>query len=396
MAGRRRRPSPLSVIRLPATVFLAAVMLLGLVAGGTAHAVRSPHVVPPDDVESEDSGLHLLREAAVAGRSRGYSGTQYVTSWGASGAASAVLEVRNVPGKGLTVRAAPSGASGPSGSVRNASGSVRNADPGTPAGGMSSPSEAMLEVLARNYRVVAAGEGFACGRPARLVNVLRPDGTAAARYWLDEAGGPVLRRELMDAEGRVVSAGAFVDLTLDPVARSAAPALAAGGLDLAELPRLAAGGWSFPGHCRDAWSCSPRTTPLLDTCIWGTQMDCQSCRFLSSLGCLMRNVSKVGMRSGVRGIRSGFETQLGRRRSGRVGVMSTPSLPTRRPTWSTPLSRRCRTSPFPISGRGSAAVRAVCSPGSIPSDNACFTHLVCRSGEDCRVDSASGRLRGKE
>ncbi|WP_329085764.1 MULTISPECIES: sigma-E factor regulatory protein RseB domain-containing protein [unclassified Streptosporangium] len=234
------------MIRLPATVFLAAVMLLGLVAGGTAHAVRSPHVVPPDDVESEDSGLHLLREAAVAGRSRGYSGTQYVTSWGASGAASAVLEVRNVPGKGLTVRAAPSGASGPSGSVRNASGSVRNADPGTPAGGMSSPSEAMLEVLARNYRVVAAGEGFACGRPARLVNVLRPDGTAAARYWLDEAGGPVLRRELMDAEGRVVSAGAFVDLTLDPVARSAAPALAAGGLDLAELPRLAAGGWSFP------------------------------------------------------------------------------------------------------------------------------------------------------
>ncbi|MEU4535056.1 sigma-E factor regulatory protein RseB domain-containing protein [Streptosporangium sp. NPDC023825] len=224
------------MIRLPATVILAALLLLGLVAGGPAYAVRSPHAVPPDDVESEDTGLHLLREAAAAGRSRGYSGTQYVTAWGAdasSGAAASVLEVRNVPGKGMTVRAEPSG-------------SVRKADPGTPAGGMSSPSEAMLEVLARNYRVVTAGEGFACGRPARLVDVLRADGTAAARYWLDEAGGPVLRRELMDAEGRVVSAGAFVDLTLDPVERGTAPLTAAGGPDLAELPRLEAEGRRFP------------------------------------------------------------------------------------------------------------------------------------------------------
>ncbi|MFF5111734.1 sigma-E factor regulatory protein RseB domain-containing protein [Streptosporangium sp. NPDC000509] len=236
------------MIRLPATVILAALMLLGLVTGGTAHAVRSPHVAPPDDVESEDTGLHLLREAAAAGRSRGYSGTQYVTSWGTSGAVSEVLEVRNVPGKGLTVRTASSGSSGSSGAVGDAapSGSVRNADPGTPAGGMSSPSEVMLEVMARNYRVVDAGEGFACGRPARLVNVLRADGTVAARYWLDRDGGPVLRRELMDTKGRVVRAGAFVDLTLDPVVRSAAPAMAAGGLDLAELPRLEAEGLRLP------------------------------------------------------------------------------------------------------------------------------------------------------
>jgi len=235
------------VIRLPATVVLAALMLLGLVTGGTAHADRPPHAAPPDDIESEDTGLHLLREAAAAGRSRGYSGTQYVTSWGASSAVSEVLEVRNIPGRGLTVRTEPSGTSGHSGSVRGAAPSGSwNADPGTPAGGMSSPSEVMLEVMARNYRVVYAGEGFACGRPARLVNVLRADGTVAARYWLDRAGGPVLRRELMDTGGRVVRAGAFVDLTLDPAARGAVPATAAGGLDLAELPLMEAEGWRFP------------------------------------------------------------------------------------------------------------------------------------------------------
>ncbi|MFC7647849.1 hypothetical protein ACFQX6_50690 [Streptosporangium lutulentum] len=103
------------MIRLSVTVFLAAVMLLGPVAGIPAYAA------PPDEAESEDTGLHLLREAAVAGRARGYSGTQYVTTWGRSGAVSSVLEVRNVPGVGLMTRTGPSGP-------------VQMADPGTPAG----------------------------------------------------------------------------------------------------------------------------------------------------------------------------------------------------------------------------------------------------------------------
>ena len=36
-------------------------MLLGLVVGTPAHAA------PPDEAEGEDTGLHLLREAAIAG-----------------------------------------------------------------------------------------------------------------------------------------------------------------------------------------------------------------------------------------------------------------------------------------------------------------------------------------
>ncbi|MGW4424177.1 sigma-E factor regulatory protein RseB domain-containing protein [Streptosporangium sp. NPDC004631] len=216
------------MIRPPATLILAAVMLLGLVVGGPAHAA------PPDDAENnEDTGLPLLREAAVAARTRGYAGTQYVTTWGRSGSFSSVLEVRNVPGRGLTVHAQPSNL-------------TERVDPGTPAGSMSAPSEVMLEVLARNYRVVVAGRDQVCGRPARLVHALRADGTVAARYWLDEAGGPVLRRELLDGHGRIVHAGAFVDLTLDPARRVVGPALTVGGFDLAETSRLSAQGWSFP------------------------------------------------------------------------------------------------------------------------------------------------------
>lgn len=169
-AGRLRRPS--RPLRDPAARHRVSG---GSHAAGTGGG-HPAHAAPPDEAESEDTGLHLLREAAIAGRTRGYSGTQYVTTWGRSGAVSSVLEVRNVPGRGLMMHARPSDP-------------VRTADPGTPAGGMTSPSEFMLEVLARNYRVVAAGRGHACGRPARLANVLRQDGTVAARYWLDEAGG---------------------------------------------------------------------------------------------------------------------------------------------------------------------------------------------------------------
>ena len=277
------------------------------------------------------------------------------------------------------------------------SGPVQTADPGTPAGGMTSPSEFMLEVLARNYRVVAAGRGHACGRPARLANVLRQDGTVAARYWLDEAGGPVLRRELLDGHGKVVHAGAFVDLTLDPAGKGAVPVMTTGGFSLAaRFPGCSPEAGVSPVPCPAALSCSPRTTLLLGTYIWDIRMDCPLYRFSSSLVCLTRNVSRGGMRSSAVGIRSGSGTQLGRRRFGRVGVMSTPSSRTLRPTWSTPPSQRCLTSPCPISGHGSAEVRAVCCPGSIPSDKARFTSLVCRSGEDCRVDSVSGLIRGKE
>ncbi|MBB4937441.1 sigma-E factor negative regulatory protein RseB [Streptosporangium album] len=207
-------------------------MLLGLVMGGPAHAGPA-HAAPPDEAESEDTGLHLLREAAAASRARGYSGTQYVTTWGRFGAVSSVLEVRNVPGEGLAVRAQPSGL-------------VQLVDPASPAGGMSAPSEVMLAVMARNYRVVTAGEGRACGRRARLVDVVRADGTVAARYWLDAAGGPVLRRELLDGQGKVVHAGAFVDLTLGPVRRASASVPDPGGFDLGELPGLRARGWRFP------------------------------------------------------------------------------------------------------------------------------------------------------
>ncbi|MFC3985982.1 sigma-E factor regulatory protein RseB domain-containing protein [Streptosporangium jomthongense] len=221
------------MIRLPACLAVVVAMVLGLVAGSPARAVQQSVQQGERD---EDTGLRLLREAAAAARGRGYSGTQYVTTWGRSGSFSSMVEVRNVPGRGLSVSSRPSGTAG-------------WVDPGTPAGSMAAPSETMLEVLARNYRVVDAGRTRTGGRAAHLVDVLRTDGTPVARYWLDESGGLALRRELFDGRGRTVHVGGFLDLTLDPVARgSVVPVPPPGGLDLGEVPELLDRGWRFPAE----------------------------------------------------------------------------------------------------------------------------------------------------
>ena len=51
-----------------------------------------------------------------------------------------------------------------------------------------------------NYQVVYTGDGTADNRPAQIVEVRRPGGGLAARFWLDAATKLPLRRETFDTE----------------------------------------------------------------------------------------------------------------------------------------------------------------------------------------------------
>ncbi|MCG5216680.1 sigma-E factor regulatory protein RseB domain-containing protein [Streptosporangium soli] len=213
--------------RLPTAMIVAAVVLLGLVMGSPSWAA----VVPPEEQESEDTGLPLLREAALAGRTQEYTGVQTLTTWGRSGVSSSLVDVSNTPGSGLTIHPEPG-----------------TADPGSLAGGMSAPPEEMLEVLARNFRIVTAGRGSVCGRDTLVVHALRPDGSTAARFWIDEASRLVLRREVLDGRGRVTHAGAFIDIRLPPprrLTRTPEPGQQS-RLDVDGLAGLRDRGWTFP------------------------------------------------------------------------------------------------------------------------------------------------------
>ncbi|GLW07503.1 hypothetical protein Misp01_26330 [Microtetraspora sp. NBRC 13810] len=232
-------------------MLVAAVVLLSLAVSARAGTV------PPPDQEGDDTGLHLLREAAAAARLQDYTGTRFVTSWGISGASSTLFDVRHTAAGGLFVDDVSPREPG------------RWVDPGSLAGGMASPPEGMLRTLAGNYRVVPAGGGVVCGRDSLIVEALRPDGTRAARFWIDELSRLLLRREILDGAGRVAYADTFLDLTLPdprpvPPATGSAPAepprvpspspspsppqsLPQSPPGPEELDRLRARGWEFSG-----------------------------------------------------------------------------------------------------------------------------------------------------
>lgn len=213
-------------------VTLAVAMLLGLVVAAPGHGAATS----ADETDGDDTGLHLLREAAAAGRTHRYTGViRFVTERpGAGGTASALVEVSGADGV-LTVREALAGAV------------ARRVDPGSPAGGLAAPTPGMLDVLARNYHVVAAGRGTVCGRDSRIVEVRRDDGGVAARFWLDESSRLPLRRDVFDGRGRLTSSAAFVEVEIPQTRRDVTPLPGpAAARDEAELARLRARGWGFP------------------------------------------------------------------------------------------------------------------------------------------------------
>ncbi|SDG91909.1 sigma-E factor negative regulatory protein RseB [Sinosporangium album] len=217
-----------------APLALAAVaVLFGLTAlSAPARAVQ------PDDELGEDSGLGLLRQAAHAVRVQAYYGTQFVTMWNPEGSSSSLVDVTSVPGVGITVKTMAAGEAVP--------GTVELVDPATPAGGLAAPHDGMIDVMARNFEVTTAGEGRVCGRPTRIVEVMRPGGAPAARYWIDEASGVILRREILDAGGRLARASAFIDFRLPEQAKPGAYTDGNAFFAVADAPALKAKGWDFP------------------------------------------------------------------------------------------------------------------------------------------------------
>lgn len=239
----------------------AFVVLAGL---GTAGAVSL--LVPPGAASvtgaarrpatgSGDAGaVRLLREAADAADATAYSGVQYLSSWGSDGAStSVVIEVTHVPGKGSMVQVRPTPGSGGLEVYENDQDDRTQGMGGQNLAGGRGQALALLE---RKYDVELAAREDVAGRPADVVEVRRPDGSLAARLWLDAATKMLVRREITDARGRMTRASAFVELR---VGRTGLPAMVSTDspteavrpwdrrLEPADLARLRDRGWAVPG-----------------------------------------------------------------------------------------------------------------------------------------------------
>lgn len=200
----------------------------------------SADVVPGSDA----AALAMLRSAVRAESTLTYGGVEDVvgedpadddsTSGAGSGggsAASAEVAVSHVAGEGTVLM-------------------VRGTTTGTRAGFLGADArrpDLLVDLLQRSYRVVLAGTATVAGRPTHVVAVQDANGVVAARFWVDDATGLLLRRDLVDGSGRTTASLAFraVSMTGAPVAflPPLLPSASTGGLDLAQLASYRAKGW---------------------------------------------------------------------------------------------------------------------------------------------------------
>lgn len=217
----------------------AGAVLLGTPALPAAHARPLPDPPSPatTTVDAEAEALALLGAAATAGRSRAYSGTQYLASYRHGRASSGTVSLRHVPGLGTDVSVAPTADGAHTEQVAR---SVRT----------DLLDERLVALLADHYELSVAGVDGCAGRTAHVVEVRRDDepSSVAGRFWVDRESRLVLRREVYDAAGRTTRSSAFTDLRItgSPVDVRTVQTAAGDALDPDELDE----GWprSLPGR----------------------------------------------------------------------------------------------------------------------------------------------------
>lgn len=232
-------------------VGLAAILgLLGSGVAGLALAdvqpastvLRHPDIDPPQ--ASAAVGLQLLQQAAAACQGTSYHGEQVVQWWGQGETSASVVEVWHQPGSMTLVQAS---GTAPAAGAPSRPEIAGDQDPD----GILGVSGRLLVLLQSNYQVAYAGRGSAAGRPALVVQVSRPGGGLAARFWIDAATKLPLRREMF-ANARLISENAFTTLEVGPGGLDGMPASAAAPwaaqLDRARLAALRARGWPLPGQ----------------------------------------------------------------------------------------------------------------------------------------------------
>jgi hypothetical protein len=224
-------------LRLPSPLSLTAGVLL---IAGIAPPSRAVEVsAATSTAPSESFALVLYQRAQTAARTVAYDGVKMVSREDENGAVrTSVVNVSHVPGVGVVVEVDDGDGTGAGETFTRASRSTSDADDAT-----------ALRALERSYRLRSAGETRATGRTADVVEVQRLDGTVAARLLLDDETGLVLRREILDQDGRAIETSGFVKVRIgDPDLKHLPPMAPTPWTVLAEseVASLRADGWPVP------------------------------------------------------------------------------------------------------------------------------------------------------
>jgi negative regulator of sigma E activity len=229
---------------------MAGLSRVVVLLGTAIFSVTTPVLVPSAHAADDDSAsaIRWLQRAAAAPDRVSYRGTQFVTSWGPQGASSALLGIVHAADQGSQITVLGAGANnGVQAFVQPHDDTSRATVDGSP-----------LALLTATYRLVDAGTGTAAGRTAVVVEARRPDGTLAARFWIDKRTGLLLQRHLYTVDGRdLVRTTVFTDLRIEKAdfIGHLPPMLPGGGgedVDTGQAPALRAEGWACADVVTDA------------------------------------------------------------------------------------------------------------------------------------------------
>jgi negative regulator of sigma E activity len=180
---------------------LVSTVLIGIGLPLPATAVPAP-AAPREDAPS---AVSWLERAAAAPDHISYHGTQIVTSWGPQGSSSAMLDIVHAASQGSEISLVGSSSSDAKSFVQRATEGHNPAVDGGP-----------LALLKATYQLVYRCCTDTIGRAAVLVEALRDDQSLAARFWIDQATGLLLQRQLFGAGGKaLVRATVFTDLEIE-------------------------------------------------------------------------------------------------------------------------------------------------------------------------------------
>lgn len=220
-------------------LIVGVVGVLGVTSAGAA-PLRAPFIGYGDD---DQRAVDLLRRSAAAMSSTSYSGTRMLSAWGRDSATTVLVDVEHVAGQGtrLTMRG---------GGVADDTATF------LAAGEDGGPGHALglqtFDLLTESYAVSLGPADSVAGRESTVVEVSRGD-TLAARLWIDDRSGLLLRREVFDHAGRLVRESTFIDVDVEagaPHFMSHLPPVPPGSddqsVDVGRKPALEADGWDCP------------------------------------------------------------------------------------------------------------------------------------------------------
>lgn len=189
---------------------LIALPLLALAGPAQARSTLGQVSAP-----AQGAAARLLDAAARAQSHTAYTGTQYLTSWSPMGSVSSVVRISHAPQAGTVATVVPT--------INRTGGQVVTDDDETLQ--LGPVDSRALSLLLAHYELVVVGPANCVGRPATLVEARRGGaGTAAARFWVDDATDLVLRREVYADDGSLLRASVFAALDLSPTSLPSAPA----------------------------------------------------------------------------------------------------------------------------------------------------------------------------